>query len=65
MMTEDVQDSIYTMLLFCFQKVKKSEMFVIFFKGRDEIHKRISGFVIMHPKVTLAGNANIFDVFKN
>jgi hypothetical protein len=35
-----------------FSKKKESGMFLLFFKGRDEIHKRISGFVIMHPKVT-------------
>ncbi len=35
-----------------FSKKEDSGMFLLFFKGRDEIHKRISGFVIMHPKVT-------------
>jgi hypothetical protein len=35
-----------------FFKKEDSGMFLLFFKGRDEIHKRISGFVIMHPKVT-------------
>ncbi len=33
-------------------KKKDSGMFLLFFKGRDEIHKRISGFGIMHPKIT-------------
>ena len=35
-----------------FSKKKDSGMFLLFFKGRDEIHKRISGFVIIHPMVT-------------
>jgi hypothetical protein len=35
-----------------FSKKEDSGMLLLFFKGRDEIHKRISGFVIMHPKVT-------------
>ncbi len=35
-----------------FSKKEDSGMFLLFFKGQDEIHKRISGFVIMHPKVT-------------
>jgi hypothetical protein len=35
-----------------FSKKKDSGVFLLFFKGRDEMHKRISGFVIMHPKVT-------------
>ncbi len=35
-----------------FSKKKDSGIFLLFFKGRDEIHKRISGFAIMHPKVT-------------
>jgi hypothetical protein len=33
-------------------KKEDSGMFVLSFKGRDEIHKWISGFVSMHPKVT-------------
>jgi hypothetical protein len=35
-----------------FSKKEDSKMFLLFFNGRDEIHKRISGFVIMHPMVT-------------
>jgi hypothetical protein len=35
-----------------FSKKEDSGMFLLFFKGQDEIHKRISGFVIMHPMVT-------------
>jgi hypothetical protein len=35
-----------------FSKKKDSGMFLLFFKGQDEIHKRISDFVIMHPMVT-------------
>jgi hypothetical protein len=35
-----------------FSKKEDNGMFLLFFKGRDEIHKRISSFVIMHPKVT-------------
>jgi hypothetical protein len=35
-----------------FSKKKDSGMFFLFFKGQDEMHKRISGFVIMHPMVT-------------
>jgi hypothetical protein len=35
-----------------FPKTEDSGMFLSFFKGRDEIHTRISGFVIMHPMVT-------------
>jgi hypothetical protein len=35
-----------------FSKKEDSGMFLLFFKGRDEIHKRISGFVIMHPMLT-------------
>ncbi len=48
MMTGDVQGSIYTMLLFCFQKRKTVGCFCC----QDEIHKRIASFVIMHPMVT-------------
>jgi hypothetical protein len=29
-----------------------SGMFLLFFKSQDEIHKRISGVIIMHPMVT-------------
>jgi hypothetical protein len=36
-----------------FSKTKDSGMYLLFFKGQDEIHDRISGFVIMHPMVTL------------
>ncbi len=43
-------DLYYTPILF--SKKEDSGMFLLFFKGWDEIHKRISGFVIMHPKVT-------------
>jgi hypothetical protein len=35
-----------------FSKKEDSGMFLLFFKGRDEVHKKISGFVIMHPVVT-------------
>jgi hypothetical protein len=35
-----------------FSKKKDSGMFLLLFKGRDEIHERISGFVVMHPMVT-------------
>jgi hypothetical protein len=35
-----------------YSKKEDSGMFLSFFKGRDEIHKRISGFVIMHLMVT-------------
>ncbi len=30
-------------------KKEDTGIFLLFFKGQDEIHKRISGFVIMHP----------------
>ena len=51
MMKRDVQDSIYIMSLFCFQK-KNQDCEVFFVKSRDEIRIRISGFVIIHPMVT-------------
>jgi hypothetical protein len=35
-----------------FSKKKDSGMFLLFFKGQDDINKRISGFVIMHPMVS-------------
>jgi hypothetical protein len=35
-----------------FSRKEDSGVFLLFFKGRDEIHKRISCFVIMHPMVT-------------
>ncbi len=35
-----------------FSKKEDSGVFLLFFKGRDEILERISGFVIMHPMVT-------------
>ena len=50
MMKRDVQDLIYIMRLFHFQKKHNSEVF--FVKSWDEIHKSISGFVIIHPMVT-------------
>jgi hypothetical protein len=51
MMKRDVQDSIYIMRLFHFQK-KTHNSEVFFVKSREEIRKRISGFVIIHPMVT-------------
>jgi hypothetical protein len=35
-----------------FSKKEDSGICLLFFKDQDEIHKRVSGFVIMHPKVT-------------
>jgi hypothetical protein len=37
---------------YLFSKQEDSGVLLLFFKGQDEIHKRISGFVIMHPMVT-------------
>ncbi len=48
MMKRDVKDSIYILRLFCFQ-IKNGVFFV---KTRDEIRKRMSGFVIIHPMVS-------------
>jgi hypothetical protein len=50
MMKRDVQDSIYIMRLFHFQKKHNSEVF--FVKSQDELRKSISGFVIIHPMIT-------------
>jgi hypothetical protein len=36
---------------FVFKKERQWD-FMVIYKGWDEIHKRISGFVIMHPMVT-------------
>ncbi len=35
-----------------FSKKEDSGLVLLFFKGQDEIHKRISGFEMMHPMVT-------------
>jgi hypothetical protein len=35
-----------------FSKREYSGMFLLFYKGQDEIHKWISGFVTMHPMIT-------------
>jgi hypothetical protein len=35
-----------------FSKKEDSGMFLSFFKGQDQIHLRIAGFLIMHPMVT-------------
>jgi hypothetical protein len=35
-----------------FSKKEDSGLFLLYFKGQDEIQKRISGFIIMQPMVT-------------